>query len=61
MAASFHIFMPDVPAAGRALIIRLNAILPLDIHPVFEGRGASGARGRIVEQDEVGFDKGLSF
>jgi hypothetical protein len=54
MVASFYIFMPDVPAAGRALIIRLNAILSLDIHQVFEGRGASGSRGESLNKTKWG-------
>jgi hypothetical protein len=38
MAASFPIFMPDVPAAGKIAVIHLNSVPRLDIHPIFEGR-----------------------
>jgi hypothetical protein len=54
MVASFHIFLPVVPAAGRALIVRLNAILSLNIHQVFEGRGASGSKGESLNKTKLG-------
>jgi hypothetical protein len=61
MAASFPIFMPDVPTAGSVLIIRLNAILSLGHSPSLRGQGSLRVEGRIVEQHEVGFGEGLSF